>query len=157
MSTEAPLPSSMWARTYQIGVVVRDLDRAVDFYEALGIGPFEEGPSAHTTRREIYGVEQPDVAVRGKLTQMGPVEFELLQPVKGRGIQAEFLEDHGEGVVHICAYTDDLDRDMERMESKGCPVISYGELGDGGRFAYFDTRAVGGLVLELFQTGETWE
>jgi hypothetical protein len=36
-------------------------------------------------------------------------------------------------------------------------VISYGELGDGGRFAYFDTRAVGGLVLELFQTGETWE
>jgi methylmalonyl-CoA/ethylmalonyl-CoA epimerase len=157
MTHSDPLPTSIWERTYQVAVVVRDLDRAVSFYEDLGIGPFAEGPSAHTTRREIYGVDTPDVSVKGKITQMGPIELELLQPVKGRGIQAEFLEEHGEGVVHICAYTDDLDRDIERMKSKGCPVISLGELGDGGRFAYFDTRSVGGLILELFQTGETWE
>lgn len=157
MSTEAPLPTSMWERTYQIGVVVRDLDSAVAFYEALGIGPFKEGPSAHTIIREIHGVERSDVTVRGKLAQMGPIEFELLEPVTGKGIQAQFLEKQGEGVVHICAYTDDLDGDIQRMESKGCSVISYGELGDGGRFAYFDTRAVGGLILELFQTGDTWE
>ncbi|MGD2101676.1 MAG: VOC family protein [Acidimicrobiia bacterium] len=157
MSHSEPLPATIWERTYQIAVVVKNLDQAISFYEDLGIGPFEEGPSAHTTRREIYGVESPDVSVKGKIAQMGPIEFELLQPVKGSGIQAEFLEEHGEGVIHICAYTDDLDRDMNLMESKNCPVISYGELGDGGRFAYFDTRSVGGLILELFQTGETWE
>ena len=156
MTTNGALPAAIWERTYQIGVVVKDLERAVTFYEGLGIGPFEEGPSAHTTRREIYGESQPDVRVRGRLAQMGPIEFELLEPVTGRGIQAEFLEERGEGVVHICAYTDDLSRDIELMESRACPVISYGELDDGGRFAYFDTRQIGGVILELFQTGNRY-
>ena len=146
----------LWSRTYQIGVVVRDIVQAAAFYERLGIGPFEEGPSAHTVERKIYGTDAPDVAVKGLVAQMGNIEFELLQPVAGKGIQAEFLERHGEGVVHLCAYTDDLDRDMAELTSLGCAVISYGRVSDGGRFAYFETREVGGLVLELFQPGETF-
>ena len=156
--TEKPaLREDLWSRTYQVGVVVRDIDRAVEFYERLGVGPFEEGPSAHTLERKIYGREAPDVKVKGLIAQMGPIEFELLQPVEGRGVQAEFLEKHGEGVVHLCAHTDDLDRDVADLTALGYEVISSGLLDDGGKFAYFDTREVGGLVLELFQTGEKWE
>lgn len=146
----------LWERTYQIGVVVRDIDKAARFYERLGIGPFSEGPSAHTPVRKIYGADAPDVAVKGLIAQMGGIEFELLQPVAGKGIQAEFLERHGEGVVHLCAYTDDLDGDIAELTGLGHEVISYGEVSDGGRFAYFETRQVGGLVLELFQPGETF-
>ena len=156
--TEKPaLREDLWSRTYQVGVVVRDIDRAVEFYERLGVGPFVEGPSAHTLERKIYGQDAPDVKVKGLITQMGPIEFELLQPVAGRGIQAEFLEKHGEGVVHLCAHTDDLDRDVADLTALGYRVISSGLLDDGGKFAYFDTREVGGLVLELFQTGNKWE
>lgn len=156
--TEKPaLREDLWSRTYQVGVVVRDIDRAVEFYERLGVGPFVEGPSAHTLERKIYGQDAPDVKVKGLITQMGPIEFELLQPVAGRGIQAEFLEKHGEGVVHLCAHTDDLDRDVADLTGLGYRVISSGLLDDGGKFAYFDTREVGGLVLELFQTGAKWE
>lgn len=156
--TDKPAPrEDLWSRTYQVGVVVRDIDRAVEFYERLGVGPFVEGPSAHTLERKIYGQDAPDVKVKGLITQMGPIEFELLQPVAGRGIQAEFLEKHGEGVVHLCAHTDDLDRDVADLTALGYRVISSGLLDDGGKFAYFDTREVGGLVLELFQTGNKWE
>lgn len=148
--------ADLWSRTYQIGVVVRDIERAAAFYERLGIGPFSEGPSAHTLVRKIYGADAPDVAVKGLIAQMGDVEFELLQPVAGKGIQAEFLERHGEGVVHLCAYTDDIDGDIADLTALGHEVISYGEVSDGGRFAYFETREVGGLVLELFQPGGTF-
>ena len=147
----------LWSRTYQIGVVVRDIAEAAAFYERLGVGPFVEGPSGHTVERRIYGQDAPDVALRGLITQMGNIEFELLQPVSGKSIQAEFLERHGEGVVHLCAHTDDLDRDMADLTSLGYAVISYGRVSDGGRFAYFETRRVGGLVLELFQPGETFK
>ena len=157
MSDKPALREDLWSRTYQVGVVVRDIDRAVEFYERLGVGPFVEGPSAHTLERKIYGQDAPDVKVKGLITQMGPIEFELLQPVAGRGIQAEFLEKHGEGVVHLCAHTDDLDRDVADLTALGYRVISSGLLDDGGKFAYFDTREVGGLVLELFQTGNKWE
>lgn len=149
--------SDMWARAYQVGVVVRDMDAAKRFYERLGIGPFIEGPSAHTFERTIYGQNSPDTQVRGAIAQMGSIEFELLQPVFGRSVQGDFLEEHGEGIVHICAHTDDLDRDIEELTGLGYEVISEGRLEDGGHFAYFDTRSVGGLVLELFQTGTSWE
>lgn len=149
--------SRIWERAYQVGVVVQDLDKAVDFYERLGLGPFVEGPSAHTVERLVYGEASPDAAVRGKVAQMGSIEFELLQPVSGRTVQGDFLEQHGEGVVHICAYSDDLDRDLEELTGLGYEVISYGVLEDGGKFAYFDTRETGGLILELFQTGSAWQ
>lgn len=157
MDQEQRARSDLWDRAYQVGVVVRDLDRAVEFYERLGIGPFVDGPSAHTVERRIYGEPSMDAAVKGKIAQMGDIEFELLQPVGGRTVQGDFLEEHGEGIVHICAYTDDLDRDMDELTGLGYEVISYGRLEDGGQFAYFDTRAVGGLVLELFETGSDWE
>jgi catechol 2,3-dioxygenase-like lactoylglutathione lyase family enzyme len=157
MSDEKSARSGIWDRAYQVGVVVRDLDQAVAFYERLGIGPFEEGPSAHTIERKIYGEPSTDAKVEGRLAQMGNIEFELLQPVSGRTVQGDFLEEHGEGVVHICAHTDDLERDVEELTALGYEVISEGKLSDGGRFAYFDTRAVGGLILELFETGSSWQ
>lgn len=149
--------SGLWDRAYQVGVVVRDMDRAIDFYEALGIGPFVEGPSAHAIGRRIYGEPQDDTEVKGRIAQMGSIEFELMQPVRGKSIQGEYLEKHGEGIVHICGYTDDIDRDIELMAERGFSVISSAEFDDGGKFAYFDTREVGGLVLELFQPGANWK
>ena len=157
MTDRSGVRADLWSRTYQVGVVVRDIDRAAEFYERLGIGPFVEGPSAHALERKIYGEHVADAAVKGRIAQMGSVEFELLQPVSGNSIQAEFLEKHGEGVIHLCAHTDDLDRDMADLTALGYRVISSAVLDDGGKFAYFDTREVGGLILELFQTGDAWQ
>ena len=157
MADEAAIRDDLWSRTYQVGVVVRDIEKATRFYERLGIGPFVEGPSAHALERKIYGKDSPDAEVKGLITQMGPIEFELLQPVSGDSIQAEFLEKHGEGVIHLCAHTDDLDRDVAELTALGLRVISSAVLADGGKFAYFDTREVGGLILELFETGSDWK
>lgn len=157
MTTEKRARPDLWNRAYQVGVVVRDIEEAVAFYERLGIGPFVEGPSAHAVDRKVYGGPAPDAKVRGRIAQMGNIEFELLQPVSGRTVQGDFLEEHGEGVVHICAHTDDLERDVEELTELGCEVISEGTFEDGGRFAYFDTRRIGGLVLELFQPGSSWQ
>lgn len=144
---------SPWDGAYQIGIVVRDLDEAVDHYERMGIGPFSDGPSAHTVHREVFGSTASSTRVRGKVAQMGPIEFELLEPIQGPSVQEEALASRGEHALHLCAYTDDLDAEIDRMVGAGFPVISYGELDDGGRFAYFDTRQVGGLILEYFQRG----
>lgn len=157
MTGEERARADIWDRTYQVGVVVHDIDLAKSFYERLGIGPFVEGPSGHTLERRIYGDLAPDASVRGMTAPMGNIEFELLQPVSGKTIQGEFLERHGEGVVHLCAHTDDLERDIEELTDLGYEVISEGRIEDGGHFAYFDTRQVGGLILELFQPGTSWQ
>ncbi len=147
-----------WSRAYQVCVVVSDLARATAFYESLGMGPFREGPSAHTTHRVVRGVDAPTTRLAGVIASLGSIELELIQPLEGPSIQREFLERHGEGAIHLCAYTDDLQRDILWMqEHRGVKVISFGELSDGGSFAYFDTQGIGGLVLELYQLGPDGE
>ena len=84
----------LWDRTYQVGVAVRDLDQAIEFYERLGIGPFVEGPSAHSVMRKVYGEDAPDTRVAGKIAQMGNIEFELLSPIAGRSVQGDFIAEN---------------------------------------------------------------
>ena len=147
----------MWDKTYQIGLVVRDIDKAMEYYESLGIGPFHEGPSAYAIERRVHGKDMPENKVVCRLAQMGPIEFELMQPVAGQSLQQEFLDEHGEGVLHICAYTNDIAKDIEEMGECGRDVIAYAKFDDGGICAHFDTREIGGLSLELFERGCNWE
>jgi hypothetical protein len=142
-----------WDKTYQLGVVVRDLDTARLHFERAGIADFREGPSRAALDRQVYGRPAPDVEVRCLLAQMGPVELELLQPMRGNSVQGEALRARGEHALHVCAYTDDIASEIEAMATAGFQVISSGRFSDGGRFAYFDTRAIGGLILELFEAG----
>lgn len=142
-----------WNATYQLGIVVRDLDAAKAHFDRAGVGPFEEGESAKIVERQVHGRQANDVTVRGAAAKMGPVEFELLQPVSGGGILAEMLAENGEGAAHLCAYADDLRGESARMEAAGFPIVSSGLLSDGGRFAFFDTRAIGGLMLGLYEPG----
>jgi methylmalonyl-CoA/ethylmalonyl-CoA epimerase len=145
-----------WDHTYQIGVVVADLDRAREHFERAGVGPFREGPSQVAFDRVVYGESAPDVEVRGLLAQMGPLEFELLSPIRGRSVQADALSQRGEHALHICSRTDDLEREIAAMAAAGFTVISRGRFDDGGAFAYFDTRTVGGVILEMFQPGDRY-
>ena len=144
---------SPFARFCQIGVIVRDIDQAVSFYESLGIGPFEspKGP-APIFDRQVYGKPAPDVKNRISTAQMGAIQLELVQPVSGKSLQMEFLERHGEGVNHLAFFVDDLEGEVAELVQKGFRVISSGKTARSA-FAYLDTDKVGGIIFELIQQG----
>jgi methylmalonyl-CoA/ethylmalonyl-CoA epimerase len=62
----------------------------------------------------------------------------------------EFLEKRGEGIHHIGFFVDGLDRETAKMAEKGFKITQSGETPEV-RWAYFDTDAVGGVVIELMQ------
>ena len=134
----------------QVGVMVRDMDKALDYYQSLGIGPFE-GSDATAINRVVYGKPADDVKNLARMAKMGQVQFELLQPISGQSVQREFLDRHGEGINHLGFFVDDLDKEVAKLEKKGFKVISSGKYVDGGGFAYFDTDKVGGVLFELVQ------
>lgn len=136
----------------QIGVIVGDLDKAVEYYEALGIGPFR--PSKGTpTDRKVYGKPDPDIKNRAKVAQIGPIEFELLQPISGKSVQRKFLETKGEGISHLGFHVDDLDKEVAKLIRKGFQVISSGRYVEesSGGFAWFDIDKIGGIQFELMK------
>jgi 4-hydroxyphenylpyruvate dioxygenase-like putative hemolysin len=134
----------------QVGVIVRDMDKAIEHYQSLGIGPFES-LNVTSIDRKVYGKPAPDVKNLSRVAQMGQLQFELLQPVSGESIQKEFLEKCGEGINHLGFFVDDLDKEVAKLIAKGFEVISSGKFVGGGGFAYFNTDKVGGVMSELIQ------
>ncbi|MBW2146153.1 MAG: VOC family protein [Deltaproteobacteria bacterium] len=137
----------------QIGLIVRDMDRAVEYYEKIiGLGPFVRSD------RDIEIVFDP-VYYRGEkvdstwimaFASLGPVELELIQPVKGPTIYHEFLERGGEGIQHLGFDVSDMEARIARYRGMGIEVIQQGRTPVGG-FAYLDTEKIGGVVFELIQ------
>jgi len=142
---------SPFAEVAQIGVLVRDLEKAIEYYESFGIGPFKIFEGLPNLEREVYGKPVTDVQNRVASASWGNgVTIELVQPVSGESVQKEFLEKHGEGINHVGFYVDNLDEEIARMEKRGFKVVSGGSINGVTRFAYMDTDKVGGVIFEMF-------
>jgi methylmalonyl-CoA/ethylmalonyl-CoA epimerase len=142
-------------RPDQIGIVVEDLDRAARRYsEIFDCGRwsvYTYGPALlrEPTFRGGTGTFEMRLALAGS----GP-QIELIQPLRGPSLYHEWLADHGEGLHHIGMRVPDLLAGIRDMEARGFALLQsgrgYGLDGDGG-FAYFDTSAELGVILELIE------
>lgn len=159
---------------HHVGVIVEDLDKVLEYYQSLGfIDFFPETQTAENRPiwEEIvaYGETvlkdgQPLFPVRpgmksGRVTfcRMGTVPLELIEPGDAfKEVNSDFLKSKGEGIDHI-AFTvpaAHFDREVEKMKSKGLSILFSGRQFNGGGFAYFDTRKVGGIITELMKVPE---
>ena len=149
---------SEW-KFHHMAVVVRDMDKAVEYYKSLGIATFEpEFMLDSSTYRgyEVYGKKSDNLdKTRMMFVQIGSFQLELVEPIEGEPIYKDFLKDHGEGTHHIAYSVDDLDKETAELTEKGIPVITRVDLASGGAFAYFDFREGGGnLLIELIQSAK---
>jgi catechol 2,3-dioxygenase-like lactoylglutathione lyase family enzyme len=140
LSTPNELPiGDDWKFTH-VGLIVRDLDKSGRLLARLGFslvrGPFTTEPKA---------ADNPQTS-RIAYFRKDALLFEVIQPIEGRFVNKHFLESIGEGVNHTCFEVDDFAADRARMEAMGYPFV-YGS----SIFGYFDTRAVGGVMIELKQ------
>ena len=134
-----------------IAVIVKDIEKTVDFYSKSCGLDFEE-IAQHAL--------PPDVITRGKPTpytmkvtfaQMGPVRLELVQVVEGECIYTEFLKEHGEGVHHLGFEVEDLEKEVANAEAQGLEMICYLKMVGIMAFAHFDATKTKGLRIELVQ------
>ena len=136
-------------------LLVRDMDKAIRHFEALGVGPFPPliggAEGTPVTEQTVRGEPSDyDMDLRMCREGMGGLGLELIQPLKGRSIYDEFLEEKGEGVHHVCYNVEDLDREIAEMEKAGFKVIQTGAMARA-KWAYFDTDRDGGIIVELGQ------
>jgi len=141
-------------KLHHIGVAIRDIDKAVEYYQSLGIATFDSEilfKSSNFVDFTVNG-KTPDtiVELRIRFVHIGSAQLELIQPVEGESPQKEFLNSGGEGINHIAYTVDDLDKETDKLAKKGIKVIFSGKRQTGG-FAYFDTRKVGNVIIELMQ------
>jgi methylmalonyl-CoA/ethylmalonyl-CoA epimerase len=137
----------------QLGFVVQEVDKTVRYYEQVfGLGPWSimEGETADCTNRGQA------VTIRGRIavTQVGAVQFELIQILEGESIHQEFLRERGEGLHHIGFFVRDLDARLEACSDAGVGILQKGTIEQGPltfNYAYLDTVSIGGVVFEYIE------
>ncbi len=139
----------------QLGIVVRDLEAAMEHYsKALGIGPWRVTVSAAPPMTCTLRGQPATYRVRLGIAQWGPISMELIQYLEGDSIHGEFTRTRGEGLEHVGVYVPNLDEALEAMKERGIGVLQradgFGYSRDG-RYAYLDTEATMGTVVEVIQ------
>ena len=114
-------------------LIVKDLDKAMKNFEALGVGPFPAfvgGPEGTPVIGKTVRGEDSDYDMDLRLADggMGGIGFELIQPLEGHSIYDEFIEEKGEGIHHLAYLVEDLDKEIADMAERGFKVLQTGEL-----------------------------
>ncbi|MFC0410106.1 VOC family protein [Roseomonas elaeocarpi] len=142
--------SRFFGEIRQAGYVVPDIEAAMDYWtRVLGVGPFFYNPRVpirnYTYRGERY---EPHNSVA--LANSGPLQVELIQTRNDvPSMYRDFAQGGRSGLQHVASWTENFDADLERMLAQGFKVVMSGEVGERGRFVYFDTEYHPGTVVEL--------
>ena len=135
----------------QVGIVVKDLDQAIEFYtNTLGIGPFQVMDVS--LKGCIYWGRTTDCRMKLAMAKSGSIEIELIQVLEGETPHTEFLREKGEGVQHLRFSVDDLGAMLGQFARKGIePVWQHTIPEVGLSYAYLNADAVGGVMIELIE------
>ncbi len=134
----------------QLGYVVPDIEAAMKYWtETLGVGPFFYNPRVPI---ENYRYDGQPYAPHNSvaLANSGDLQVELIQTRNDvPSMYRDFLQAGHTGLQHVAYWTDNYDADLERLLAQGFKPKMGGEVGERGRFIYFDTEYHPGTVIEL--------
>jgi methylmalonyl-CoA/ethylmalonyl-CoA epimerase len=134
----------------QIGVVVKDLEKAIEFYSTnFGIGPFRiiNPPYWEIILRGKPKIIQARIAVTDN-KDFG-IQFELIEVPKDETIYSEFARTCGEGLHHLGFGVEDVEKAVTEWKKHGFKVIQRSKPGSTSGWAYMDTNSVAGVIFEL--------
>jgi len=145
-------PETLFDSVIQIGIVVSDVNKAIEGYRDLlqvrkwNINLVDttvgKGSNFHKNGKPIQA--------KAKIAWMnlGNVELELIEPQDRYSLYAEFLRERGPGIHHIMLGTSNYANAMEHMDRQKIAAIGGGEL-QGTRFQMFDTQELLGFICEI--------
>ncbi len=149
--------SHPFQQLHHVCIVVHDLERAVAYYQSLGVGPWFDYPKGQPyVEFEVPNRAASD-ATRYKCADLQNVQIQLCQPSALDSPQRRFLDTHGEGVYHLGFEVADCASAEAQMRAAGVGLTARGRRADGSGFAYFDTRAGAGVTLEVRRTADARE
>jgi methylmalonyl-CoA epimerase len=128
------------ARIDHLGIAVRSLDRALEFYrDQLGL---------EVSLRETVAQEKVNVA----MLPLGQPRIELLEPTETDSVIGKFLERRGEGLHHVAIRVPDLSASVERLRASGAKLLNEPRTGAGGHlYVFVHPSSTGGVLIELIQ------
>lgn len=101
--------------------------------------------------------EVPEQKVKTAFYAVGESHLEWLESTDPEGPIGKFLSKRGPGIHHICFEVDDIDAACAELNAKGVKMIDATprEGAHGCRVAFIHPSEMGGVLVELSQSGES--
>jgi Glyoxalase/Bleomycin resistance protein/Dioxygenase superfamily len=137
----------------QIGFVVNDLDKALESWVALGVGPWYviRGQHLHT----LYRGKPCEVTLTIALANSGDMQLEVITQEAGDpSIYTEFLSGGREGFNQFAYWATDFDAAVQSAQDAGWPVVWSGGETEGVRYAYVEPSGGPAPIIEISELND---
>ena len=136
MTDKQPLPIPY--ELHHVGVVVANIDAAVEHYATLG---FVGGDRFAMEEQGVIAVTY----------RAGPGYLELIQPTDPKGAIARFMQKRGEGMHHVAFRVNDLQATLDHLAAAGIRLIDPTPRrgAHGWRVAFIHPESCHGVLMEL--------
>jgi len=136
----------------QIAYVVDDMEAALgQWLDRMKVGPFFVLRSLEVLDKRYRG-SPTDVDLDIALGYCGNVCVELIQQnCRSPSVYRELLDSKGSGFHHWGLFAESFDTEVDRYRQQGHALAFSGAVAIGGRFAYLDTVAELGGMIELIE------
>lgn len=128
-------------RIEHIAIAVKNMAQSRDVFETkLGLSlEYEEYLPQYNTRLAMYPV--------------GQTYIELLNSDDDGTETARWIEEHGEGLFHICLEVEDIEDALTELKQKGMKLIDeQPRVGRANsRIAFIDPKSTGNVLIELVE------
>jgi methylmalonyl-CoA/ethylmalonyl-CoA epimerase len=128
---------------HHVGIIVRDLDAAIDHYRKLGFG-------------EPYRSRIDEQHVELATFDAGAGCVEIVSPVVDDGGLVRYLDSRGESVHHVAYQVKDISGELARLADEGFELID-SEPRRGAHnwlVAFVHPKSCHGVLTELVQTSD---
>lgn len=128
----------MLTHVHHINLLVRNLDKAMSQYRALGVTEFVGG--------ELQGRGVKTVRFR-----VGETWVVLIEPTDPEGVPGQYLAQHGEGLFLLSFGVDDVNAARDTVQTNGSQVLNTSPRTglDGWQVIDLDPGAFSGADLQL--------
>ena len=126
-------------RVEHVAIAVKNMAKMQEIFEnKLGIKmEYEEDFPKYNTKIAMYPI--------------GDTYLEVLESNDPKTETSRWIDEHGEGLFHICLEVEDIDTALMELMEKGVKLIDeVPRIGHGGaRIAFLDPESTGDLLIEL--------
>jgi catechol 2,3-dioxygenase-like lactoylglutathione lyase family enzyme len=120
-------PADPYAEMLHVGVVVKDLDRAVARWKAMGFTDIRVSPPSKGVDRTYHG-RPIDAALKQAFVHGTRPMIELMEPAgDGPSPWGDYLREHGEALHHIAFRVPETGPELEKYRGLGMEEVASGK------------------------------
>ncbi len=129
-----------------IGIAVKDLDKAIEFYRKLGL---------EVSSTEVVESQKVKIA----FIPVGETRLELLAATSEDSPIARFIEKKGEGIQHIAFDVDDVKAHLQKAAESDIQAIDKEPRAGAhnSQIAFLHPKSTNGVLLEFCQEADEHE